>query len=542
MSEQIRTQNWKSKQNWPIILLGILLLVNAIGLWQSIVIVDSSLYAIISKTMVVNGNYWEIFVDGNDWLDKPHFPFWVSAFFMKIFGFTTFAYKLPAFLFFLISLVYTFKIALRFYSQEVAWLSVVIVSSALHIIMSNNDVRAEPYLMGMMMGSAYHLLMMVQERKQWKHVLWAGIFIAMGVMTKGVFVIVPLGAAVFFYLLFRKELKQLLHFQWLFLIIVVAIFVLPEIYAVYVQFDMHPEKMVFDQQNVSGVKFFLWDSQFGRFFNSGPIKGNGDPFFFVHTMLWAFAPWSLYGFVVLFRYVKNIFTKQRKLEYFNLFGFVVLFLVFSISKFQLPHYTNIIFPFLAIIVASEIVIDTQNKNKLKWIVIVPTFILFSAIIPISILIGQGIIMSMVCVVVALAVYFILKSKLPYYFNILPLIIGLALFLNLVFYPFSYGYQGKTQAAYYVNKMSDVESVYGKHSYDFEYHLEKQFHFIEDLQVLETGDFVFGDSTLVADVEKNYRIERIQTFADFHVTGLTLPFLSQGDRVSVLDSLFLIKIE
>ena len=35
--------------------------------------------------------------------------------------------------------------------------------------------------------------------------------------------------------------------------------------------------------SVSGIRFFFWDSQFGRFFNTGPIKGSGDPFFYFHT-------------------------------------------------------------------------------------------------------------------------------------------------------------------------------------------------------------------------------------------------------------------
>lgn len=540
MALKLNSREWFSGQNLLLILLGVLLIVNAIGLWQSIVIVDSSLYAIISKTMVVNGNYWEIFVDGNDWLDKPHFPFWISALSMKIFGFTTFAYKLPAFLFFLISLMFTFKIALRLYSQEVAWLSVVIVSSALHIVMSNNDVRAEPYLMGMIMGASYHLLMMINEKGRWRHVLWAGIFIAMGVMTKGIFVIVPLGAAVFFYLFLRKELSKLIHVQWLVLLILIALLILPEVYAVYIQFDMHPEKVVFERQNVSGVKFFLWDSQFGRFFNSGPIKGSGDPFFFMHTMLWAFAPWSLYAFVVLYRFIKNLFTKKRKLEYFNFFGFALLFVVFSISKFQLPHYTNMIFPFLAIIVASEIVLDSE-KNSFKWLVLLPMLLLVAGIAVIPLLIGQGFIIAVFCLIISASYFVLIKLNFAYYFSILPPLIGLALFLNLVFYPFLYEYQGSTQAAYFINKSADIESVYAEHSYDFEFHLKKEMIVYEGLDQLKSNDVMFVDSTTLNAVLGRFKLNTIQKFADYHVTSLKLPFLNNSTRAEVLDTLYLIRL-
>lgn len=540
MSLKLDKTNWFSSQNLSIVLLGILLLINAIGLWQSIVIVDSSLYAIISKTMVVNANYWEIFVDGKDWLDKPHLPFWMGALSMKIFGFTTFAYKLPAFVFFLISLVFTFKIALKLYSKEVAWLSVVIVSSALHIVMSNNDVRAEPYLMGMVMGASYHLLMMTDKEVRWKHVFWAGIFIAMGVMTKGVFVIVPLGAAVFFYLLLGKNLRKLLQVQWLALLILVVLLILPEVYAVYIQFDMHPEKLVFDKQNVSGVKFFLWDSQFGRFFNSGPIKGSGDPFFFIHTMLWAFAPWSIYGFVVLFRYVKNLFTKQRKLEYFNFFGFTLLFVVFSMSKFQLPHYTNMIFPFLAIIVANEIVLDSKKIN-LKWLVLLPMLLLVLGIIAIPLLIGEGFVISLVCLIISISYFVWIKLNVAYYFSILAPIIGVSLFLNLVFYPFLYSYQGKTQAAYFINNSEDIKTVYAQHGYDFEFHLQKEMVVIDGLDNLKINDVLFVDSSTLKKVENSFEVDTIQTFADYHVTSLTLTFLNVETRDQVVDSLYLVRL-
>jgi hypothetical protein len=78
------------------------------------------------------------------------------------------------------------------------------------------------------------------------------------------------------------------------LVLLTVIFTIPEIYALYIQFDLHPEKVVFNKQHVSGIKWFLWDSQFGRFTNDGPItRKQGDVFFFIHTLLWAFAPWCL---------------------------------------------------------------------------------------------------------------------------------------------------------------------------------------------------------------------------------------------------------
>jgi hypothetical protein len=119
-------------------------------------------------------------------------------------------------------------------------------------------------------------------------------------MTKGIFAIVPIAAAIGGHLLFKSDWKNIFNIRWLVAGILILIFIIPELYSLYYQFDLHPEKTVFGEKGVSGLKFFFWDSQFGRFFNTGPIKGKGDPSFFLHTTLWAFLPWSLILYAAIY--------------------------------------------------------------------------------------------------------------------------------------------------------------------------------------------------------------------------------------------------
>jgi hypothetical protein len=208
----------------------------------------------------------------------------------------------------------------------------------------------------------------------------------------------------------------------------------------------------------------------------------------------------------------------------------------------LPHYTNIIFPFLAIILASEIVIDSQKESKLKWLILIPSLLMILAIIPISLLIGNGLFIAFGCVLIAVSYFVLIRMDVKYYFAVMTPMIGLALFLNLVFYPFLYSYQGKTQAAYFINKNESIKSIHCKHSYDFEFHLNKEYQILSDVQELKLNDVVFGDSSLVSDVNMKFEVDTIQAFADFHVTGLTFSFLNVADRASVLDSLYLIRVK
>ncbi|HOI82824.1 MAG TPA: hypothetical protein PKW30_00805, partial [Campylobacterales bacterium] len=150
-------------------------------------------------------------------------------------------------------------------------------------------------------------------------------------------------------------------------------FALPEFVSLYIQFDMHPEKVVFGSQNVSGIGWFFWDSQFGRFFNTGPIVNhNGNIWFFMHTFLWAFLPWTLFflfGAIADLKARSTISQNEKENLVFLLGSFVPTFVLFSATKFQLDHYINILLPFCAILTAHYIIKHTLKIVSLVQIAI-----------------------------------------------------------------------------------------------------------------------------------------------------------------------------
>jgi 4-amino-4-deoxy-L-arabinose transferase-like glycosyltransferase len=297
-------------QKWFVRLLIPAILVNAGGLLIDILEPDGALYATIAKTIARSGDFINLYVDGKDWLDKPHFPFWMAALSFRLLGINGFAYKFPALLFWGIGAWYTWRLALSVYGKPIAQLSTLIYVSAAHLVISNNDVRAEPYLTGLIIGSVYHFYKVSrtpaswrltgQSARPWLHLVAGSLFAGAALMTKGPFVLVTIAGGLILDWVIGGEWSQFRGIRWWIAIILTALFTLPEIYCLYVQFDTHPEKLVFGHTGVSGVRWFFWDSQFGRFFNTGPIRGSGDPFFYFHTLLWAFLPWSvmLYAAVI----------------------------------------------------------------------------------------------------------------------------------------------------------------------------------------------------------------------------------------------------
>jgi len=482
---------------WLYFLLFLAIVVNFSGLFVVLLGADGPLYASIARTMVEKGNYVELFSHGTDWLDKPHFPFWVTALSFEVFGFTTWAYKLPAILLLLLGVWYTYLLARKLYDEKTAYWAVIILLTAQHIVISNNDVRAEPYLTGLIIGSIYHFYRSYTEKKNWQLVL-GSLFAACAIMTKGPFAIIPIAGAIGGELLLKKNWQQLFHLRWLMAALLIFLFITPELYCLWYQFDQHPEKVVFGRTGVSGIRFFFWDSQFGRFLNTGPIKGKGDPAFFLHTLIWAFLPWSLVLYMALTRvWQKRWRRSAQHVEWLSFSGVFITLLVFSLSKFQLPHYSNIIFPLLAILLSGYL---QQVKLPKEWKaihVVQTTVITIMVIAPLLLhyffrpttLSWPALILIFVLVMllVFLPVIGSFPSKTLLFYRTALAALIVNFYLNSIAYPSILHYQAGSQAAFYSNKkFPDIPVVQLRkdYSYALTFYLHSPVVTIDSLQQLE----------------------------------------------------------
>jgi 4-amino-4-deoxy-L-arabinose transferase-like glycosyltransferase len=516
-------------------MIGLLIFMHMTGLPVTIMEPDGALYAGIAKHMVQHHDYLNLVADGHDWLDKPHFPFWMAALSYLLFGFTSFAYKLPAFLFLMLGVVYTYKFAkdLLVYSEKVALWAVCIFLSAEHLVISSTDVRAEPYLTGLIIASVYHLYK--------RQLIPGALFAAFAVMTKGPFALVPIGFSFIGQYTFTRQWKELFHWRWLVVALLIGIFITPELYALYQQFDAHPEKVVFGQTGVSGIRFFFWDSQFGRFMNNGPIKGHGDPSFFLHTVLWAFLPWSIFLYVAIVNFIRK---RKSAPEYYCISAALSTFLLFSLSKFQLPHYLNIIFPFFAILTAKYIVDDVKEK-----VFRVTQYILMGimgvAIIAIWALYRPEIhfwAVGLIVIGTAVFIWFPLKERPLIFFRTCLAGFLLNIFLNGLFYPDVLRYQSGSTAAFYANKELKGGAIgfYGVNSYAMEYYL--------DAPLLRYDTIPAGPSLVFTTAEhrdsliaRGYAVKEVKSFIQFPVTRLDLQFVNFYTRETALDKRFLILV-
>lgn len=534
--------------NWLYVFIGLAVAVNFTGLFVTLMGPDAALYATISKTMVLHHDYINLMVNGHDWLDKPHFPFWVAAISFNLFGFTTWAYKLPGILFLLMGALYTYHFAKKLYNNQIALWSVLILLTAQHILLSNNDVRAEPYLTGLIIAAVYHFYKANIRINYW-HLLAGCIFTACAIMTKGMFAIIPIGGAIAGQLIITRQWKQLFAWKWLIAIILTLIFIIPELYCLYYQFDIHPEKVVFDHTNVSGIRFFFWDSQFGRFFNTGPIKGGGDPFFFVHTTLWAFLPWSLLFFVSVYRFIKTGIKNSRGQEWYCISAALLTFLLFSASKFQLPHYMNIVFPFFAIITAQYLygVQLPKNIKAIRITQIVVICLMLALVCAIQYFFAPAVNQYVFALIGFLFVGMIFLQKQISSDTIQRIIIStlfvsfiVNIYLNLAFYPTLLQYQAGSRAAEWIDQ-HDLKKYpvmqCNDNAWPMEFYLNRPLQTInpDTIKTIPKSTFyLYADPGVIKSAQaKGWPLLVVDTLQYYTITRLKGSFLNKNTRMSQL---------
>lgn len=532
-------------------------LINFLGLLSPVWGVDANLYASISKTMVVDSNYIELFSKGKDWLDKPHFPFWVVAIFFKLFGFYAWAYKLPAVLFVLLGATYTFLLAKTLHNKQIAYWATLLLLTAQHVVISNNDVRAEPYLLGLIIAAVYHFYM-AYSKNNYGHLVVACIFTACAIMTKGVFAIIPIGAAIMGQLVVKKQWKTLFNWRWVWAFILIALFILPEIYCLYLQFDTQPQKIIFNSTDVSGIKFFFWDSQFGRFFNTGPIKGSGDITFFLHTILWAFLPWAILWYLAVYNFFKKYWRNVQQTEWLCIGASLIMLLIFSVSKFQLPHYINILLPFFAITTA-QYVCGLSMPKSIKNLQIVQYVVMglmllvlltlqyffkpqnaFNVYVYLIILLFVALIFTISQKAYSVKKLFVSSLLVSFIVNI---------YFGLAFYPSLVKYESGTQVGFYINqhyaKFNPVYTSINNNTDALMFTLKTDLRFVDfkKQNQLTKKPYIFVGYTPDVDSLKaqGLKVKALKSFPDFHITLLNAGFINSDTRSNNLGTKYLVMV-
>jgi 4-amino-4-deoxy-L-arabinose transferase-like glycosyltransferase len=524
--------------------------------------IDATQYASISREMMESGNYLQLYDLGRDYLDKPPMLFWLSSASMQVFGVHDWAYRLPSFLFSLLAIYSTYRLALLFYKKDVALLAALVLASCQAMFLINHDVRTDTMLMGWVACSIWQLAEWYQYNK-WRNLLVAGFAIAGGMMTKGpIALMIPVFAFVPHFIL-RREWKQFLRWQYLPLMLLIALLLLPMSMGLYQQYDLHPGKTVVGKTINSGLRFYYWTQSFGRITGENTQVENASIFFLLLNMLWSFLPWIVFFLLGLVEAIKNIIRRKfyisDKEEAITLSGFLITYFALGSSQVQLPHYIFVAFPFAAIITANflDALLFTAKWSSWKEALLIFHSIVF-AILWLALILLLAIPFEDIPAIVPLlagcflVIYLLLvfqkNSVFPRLLSICFFTsIGMNVFLNGAFYPALLHYQAGSVAAGYINEHhlpKEQVFIYGdlvdaRNSLFFygDYLFKK----INHPNELSKGDYVLTSAKDYEELVKSKQVTVVYYGKSFPVTRLSLDFLNPKEREDELIPYYIVQI-
>lgn len=334
------------------------------GLFIPLMQNDSAQHATMAMRMALNNDFLNIYKGDTPYLDKPHMHFWLAALSMKVFGINHIAYRIPALLCIALGAFSAKKLSdLLYGNQSLSHIAALVFLSAQTIVLSAHDVRTDAVLTGFVMFSIWQFVKYIKTQQMWFAWL-AGIGTAVAFSSKGLMTMVIIGFCVFAYLLYSREWKRFFNYKILAAALGFIVGIIPVLYAYRHQFGE------------DGVKFILLGQSVARMTGDGFGSNNSDYFFFFHTLLWAFLPFSLLFYLGVFRrtkfFIQNKFRKIPGYEFLTLGGFWMVMLVFSFSKFKLPHYLNGLIAVISVFTASFLFELFRKKEvktiKVLWIV------------------------------------------------------------------------------------------------------------------------------------------------------------------------------
>ena len=518
------------------------------NLFIDVMNVDAAQYASISQEMLRNHSYLQVMDLQYDYLDKPPLLFWISSLSMGVFGVSNFAYKLGAFLMLLLSLYSIFRFTSIFYSQQIAKNAVLIFGTCQAFFLMTNDVRTDGILTSSVITGIWLLTEYLIKNKI-KYLLFASLFTAFAMMAKGpigiIAVLMPIGLQ----LLFKRSWKQIFSFSWFFYLIIVGLLLIPMSYGLYMQFDMHPEKITNGVPHQSGLYFYYWLQSFGRITGEN-VWDNGLPWhFFIGTISWDFFPWILILYFGLFFQIKRFFQKSVP-EISTLSGFVILFALLSMSRYKLPHYIFVTLPFASIICASYI----ETLNPKQWKIWNKVYFVFGCIIMVLLIIYQSLFFTEInfILIALLLVQFIIllqmkKTSLEGTSKMIGYVIVLNLFLSFVFYPKLLTYQADSMAGrwFYENKSKETVYLIDEKSHAFNFYSknpENKSIALTEIGTLKNSCWLFTKAENLNQIESKFEVVEKKKFENYPITRLKLPFLLQQKREQTLEYYYLVKIK
>lgn len=533
-----------------------------IGLFTTLMENDSAQFAVMALRMIQEQDWLNLWKGTEEYLDKPHLHYWLAALSFKLFGITDWSYRIPALFATILGAYSSFGLARALYNERTGKIAALIFMSAQTIILSVIDVRTDAVLTGFTAFSLWQLTVYLKTGKI-RPMLLGAFGAAMAFSSKGQIALVVIGLPLISHFILKGNRDHLKSYKIVLGLLVFTLAILPMLYAYYHQFDLYPEKIIRGRDNRSGIRFIFWEQSFERLSGEGIGKNSSDYFFFFHTFLWVFLPWTVPGLLALYSRLKvarqALLRKGRWTgEWITAGGITLIFILISFAQFKLPHYLNILIPLFAVLTANYLDKKEQsgNENVLRVLlyiqlgILIVVFLILNAIFfwvfPGNPFLNFGFLG--IALVTAPLIWF--RSQ-----NILARLLGISVFgavllnagLNGYFYPRLLEYQAGSQMAKLIkSEQLPIDQVY---KLDEEHTWALDFYFGKPVKPINLASMKAEESLWLFITEKqrqellesNAEWDREYSVNQFRITRLQARFLNPKTREQVVRKRFLIRL-
>ncbi len=545
-------------------LLLLIIVVYIIGVFSPLMEDDSAQFAVMAMRMYQENDFINLIRGTGEYLDKPHLHFWLAALSYKIFGLHDWAYRIPSIIASLFAAYATFKLSKLLYNKSIGKIAALIFLTAQTIVLSNIDVRTDAVLTSFVILAIWQLVAYIENRKL-LHMIFGVLGTALAFSTKGQIAIVVIGLCVLAHLLYTRKWSVLWSWKVLIGLVFFTLFISPMLYAYYLQFDLHPEKIIRGRSNRSGIFFILWEQSIERLVGDGmgERKSNSDYFFFFHTLLWEFLPWTLIMLGALYNKIKELvrikFVYKPRVEFTTIGGILFIFPLISFAQYKLPHYLNVLIPLFSIFTAGFLYnLYKDEKKKVLNIILKAQNIIIALLVVVSFLLLFTVfdfpswgILGFVLFVVGSIMYFMIKKSTQLIKIITVTVLGAVLantVMNGYFYPnLLRDYQSGYQFALKIQELNidknDVYRVNEKYSWALDFYNQRPTPLVTNSEIIEKNKqqdvWLYIDDLELKQLDSigihfDKKIEATQ----FRVTRLSLKFLNANTRHKVLKTKYL----
>ena len=338
--------------NYALLFLGCLLF-HIIGTWSiPLIDRDEPRFAEASREMIEGGDYVVPHFNNQLRLDKPPLAYWAQVVSFRILGENDFAARFPSAIAAALVAMSILAWGSRVGGNRVGWWAAIIFTLSLQTFLHAKAAVADMWLVLFVTTAhwaGYELIQRPASNGKWWFVFY--ISLALGFLAKGPIAWTPLlTIAAFKY--FSRDVGLARRFKFvrsIFLMLAsVALWGVPALIQTHGEFFR-----IGIGRHVIGRSFSAMESHGS---NSFGIYLLLLPFYFL-TIFASLFPWSL----KLPLLTKKLWRQRDKVDIYLLCGAGIIFVIFTLIKTKLPHYTLPAFPLLALLAARHI--DSERFLK-----------------------------------------------------------------------------------------------------------------------------------------------------------------------------------